>query len=463
MKIRTKLTLRFTVLVAGIFIVSMILVQVAAYYFWEQEFYKRLEKRAVTYANLLLKENTVDSSMLVLFDLYQQDKPKDEQIQIYNQAGKCIFSLEKGDTMSLASETIQTIRSKGVQKRKLDMDLELSFPYDLNGSVYFIVARGCDQVTQSYLKKMLQTRLLIAFIAIGLVALAGWNFSGRALRPLRRVMDELNSLSPDKPRQRLKETRHQDEIGALVATFNRLLQRIEEAFSLQKIFLSGASHEIRNPLTSITSQLQVLLMRSRSEEEYRIVLRSVLEDLAQLNKTTDDLIQYSSLSHDTDAMADVKPLRIDEVLWQCHEYFLKSKPLYAVRLDLSNLPEDEANLLLNGNENLLRVAFINLIDNACKFSRDQAARVRLHLERGHIQVTVTDNGVGMPPEVVTMIFEPFYRANHTSRLRGHGIGLSLVKRIFDLHEAGITVNSELGRGSIFTVSFPPFRQDSASV
>lgn len=456
MKIRTKLTVRFTALVASLFISLMILVQVVALHYWEEEFYVRLENRAVSLANLLLKVNEVDSSILRLIDLNQKDRPANEHIRIYNQHGALIYSQRIQDTSTLPISMVQAIRLHGPQKMEQGKTRVLGFQYLLDNKEYFIMASGNDRVAQVYLNKMLKTRILLALFSIGLVAIAGWYFSGRSLRPLKQVTDEVNNLSPDMPGKRLQASAHQDEIGVLVSTFNSLLQRIDDTFSMQKVFLSGASHEIRNPLTSITAQMQVLLLKNRPEEEYRMAIRSVLEDLAQLNKTTDDLIQYSSLNQESDAMAEAKPLRIDEVIWYCYEYFQKSKPMCAVRLDLFNLPDNESKLMVYGNENLLRIALINLLDNACKFSRDQAARVRIHHERGFVQVVVADNGVGMPPDVVNMIFEPFYRANHTSRLRGHGIGLSLVKRILDLHQASVVVNSELGRGSIFTVSFQPF-------
>lgn len=461
MKIRTKLTQRFTAVVASIFIGAVVIIQLALTHYREEEFYVRLENRAITIADLLIRVNEVDSATLRLIENYQQDRLSEESIAIYNHEGKLIFSTSDSIQQPLTHSLLKQIGENGPQRIRKKNTRILGFLYRYFNHEYYVVACGFDRIGQLFIRKMLYTRLFLFICSMSCIAIAGWFFAGRALKPLSKVVEEVNQFSPRRLDRRLQVPRHRDEIGRLVSTINTLLQRIEDSFEVQRVFLSGASHEIKNPLTSITAQLQVLLLNPRREDEYREVIRSVLDDLALLNKTAGDLIQYAGLQSEPGQGDLIQAVRIDEVLWHCFDAFMKSKPSYHIRMDLSHLPPAEEQLLVQGNENLLRVAFMNLLDNACKFSRDQTAQVRIHYEQGQIKVRVNDNGIGMPREEVNMIFEPFYRANHTSRKPGHGIGLPLVKRILDLHGASIEMNSELGRGSIFTVSFPTFMPSQA--
>jgi signal transduction histidine kinase len=286
-----------------------------------------------------------------------------------------------------------------------------------------------------------------------LVGLTGWVYAGRALRPIQKVMSEVEGISPLDLSKRVYDNGQPDEIGKLVAIFNRMLARIEGAFSLQKTFVANVSHELKNPLTKVTSQLEVTLLNEREKAEYRSTIASVLEDIRELNQMSNSLLELAQLSRGESSFS-MNPVRLDEILWEVRERLEAVETGYQVIIELRDLPEDESKLYVNGNPHLLKTALRNVIENACKFSPEKKSQVVLTCHEERLVVAVIDRGPGIGEEDLQRIFEPFYRADATSRTKGYGIGLSLSQRIIALHKGTIEVDSKEGIGTMVRLTFP---------
>ncbi|MDO9634884.1 MAG: sensor histidine kinase, partial [Paludibacter sp.] len=150
---------------------------------------------------------------------------------------------------------------------------------------------------------------------------------------------------------------------------------------------------------------------------------------------------------------NLKALRIDELIIETCNTVIAANPQNIVQIDFEQLPDNEESLTLQGNEQLLSIAFKNLIDNACKFSENKSVDVKLRAGKNGISILFKDDGIGIPPEDLDSIFNPFYRGKNTHYIAGYGIGLALTQKIIELHNGTITVESTLGKGSVFTVSF----------
>jgi signal transduction histidine kinase len=146
-------------------------------------------------------------------------------------------------------------------------------------------------------------------------------------------------------------------------------------------------------------------------------------------------------------------LRIDELLWQVRDELLKHNPGYKIRIDLDHELDDESKLTIEGDEQLIKAVFLNLIDNGCKYSSENTIDVLIHSDRFGLTIHFEDKGIGIPPEDIQNIFEPFYRGRNTQNIKGHGIGLSMVKRIVHSHHGTIQLNSVLGKGTTVVVHF----------
>jgi signal transduction histidine kinase len=233
-----------------------------------------------------------------------------------------------------------------------------------------------------------------------------------------------------------------------------MLQRLSESFHLQKSFVSNASHELRTPLAAIISQLQVTLSKDRSKEEYLALLTSVLEDAENLSDLSNGLLQLaqSEMRQEEFVLGNV---RIDELLMEMTTLIrLKQKTASKVEIQFIKVPDNDSLVTCYGNENLLKVLFLNLIDNACKFSANNTAQVSIDFFTKFIMVQIRDTGIGIPADEINKIFEPFYRGQNALQIRGHGLGLSICKKIVQIHNGHITVTSTPTEGTTFTVILP---------
>ncbi|MBL7753823.1 MAG: HAMP domain-containing histidine kinase [Chitinophagaceae bacterium] len=454
MQIRTRLSLQFTVLTGSIIFICFVIAYFLSASHQEDEFYRRLENKAKTTAELLFKVKQIDSSVLVEIDKTLKDKLAKQKISVFDRPQHELFSTNRDYQFYLDSIFFSRIQSAKRMRFKKGMFENIAISHRILGRDYIIMASAIDEVGHND-NLHLRWILLILFIAaLCLCFITGWFFAGRALYPLTEVVREVNGISEYNLKDRLHSRNEKDEIGQLIRTFNKLLDRIESAFGLQKLFITGASHEMKNPLTSITSQLQVLQLKERSGAEYREAIQSVLEDIRLLNQTTQDLLQYANLTYTENKDLHFHPIRIDEIIWECKDALQRTNAHYTLDFDIENLPLEDQSLIILGNESLLRVAFINLIENACKFSNAHSARVSLEFATNQIHVRIQDQGIGIQPHEIPLLFEPFYRSNNTSGKKGHGIGLALVQRIILLHQGSITVKSDFGKGSEFIVRFP---------
>jgi signal transduction histidine kinase len=451
MQIRTRLTFQFIYVVALIIGFSFGIIYYSTLIYRKKEFYQRLENKAATSFDLLLSINEIDSATLITIDKVGRDRLVNEKISIYGNRKNLLFTNSDSISLKIDDSLIEKVLKKNRLEYKEGHLEVLAINYKYSKSLFTVFSAGYDQYGLSKLKNLRNTLIFLFVFIITIVAFGGWIFSGKALQPLMRIVNEAENLELERFGKRLNKNKYNDEIGRLIDTFNILLERIENAFKLQKIFVTGASHELKNPLTVITSQLQVALLNERTNEEYKLLINSILDDIKLLNKTTIDLMEFAKLNYEKEIQ--LSEIRIDDVLWSCKEYFSKNHPEYSLNLIFEKLPTDEKKLILKGNEALLKIALINLIDNACKFSADKNADVKFSIIQEKLKIIVSDNGIGMTKEEEKLIFEPFFRTNNTSEIKGHGIGLALVKKIADLHNITIDIHSKKNIGSTFELTF----------
>ncbi len=456
MQIRTRLTLQFTLLVSTIVLLSFLAIYLFSERLAKQDFSRRLREKAITSAFLLIKVDQVDTVLLKIIDRAKRDNLFRERIRVYDEADKEIYA--SGDTMKLpiTQQVIAKVKLEGEQQTVFNEFTVAGIPFNDRAKSYIIVASAEDVIGYNRLVDLRRLLTALFVIVIGLVFISGWIYSGRALRPIQKIITNVQNISPQNLSQRLEESPHPDEMGKLIMIFNGLLTRIENAFKLQKMFVSNVSHELKNPLTNITSQLEVTLLNERPREEYQRTIESVLEDIKSLNHLSVSLLDLARLTQDSDTftMAEV---RLDEILWETRERVGAIDHQYRIEISIKNMPEDESRLLVNGNPHLLRTAFQNIIENACKFSEDSRAEVELVCEPGELRVQVTDRGPGIEKKDIDNVFQPFFRTDATSKVKGYGVGLSLSQRIISIHKGKISIESTPGSGTCITVLLPPAR------
>lgn len=451
--------IRITLLFLGIVFSILGIVCASIYYFSHTsrlEFIKkRLTNRSITTARLLTHSGIFDRSMVERIDSLTTLTLKDKMVVAYDEQNRVMYNYSEkpGASFPITEEIIRDTREKGSQfYDKGDLEV-ITVHYQEEGRSIVMACAADDEDGKQNLQH-LKNILYLSFFGGNLIAvIGGYIFSGRLLQPVTSIATEVKNISAYNLSRRIEIGHSRDEWSYLAGTFNDLLNRLQESFEVQRRFISNASHELSTPLTSISSQIEIALQRERSEEEYRRILSSLLQDARHMNKLTQTLLEFASASGDKGGL-NIDLSRIDELIMELPASLRKQNSAYHVSLQFGEFPQQEDELLFLGNRELLFTAIRNMVSNACKYSMDHRATVSLELQDAYFDIKVRDNGIGIAEKDIPNLFQPFYRADKHSSREGFGLGLSLAYRIIKLHKGEIEVQSTEGIGSVFTIKIP---------
>ena len=450
MKIRTRLAIRFTLIVATLLALFACSIYFFTSSYHEKEFYARLEEKANNYAQLLVELDEVNPGLVRIFDKNTAYLPN-ERILIYNEKNQQLFNTNE-EKVKIQADLLEEIR----REKKISYSegnnqvFATTFPDENREIVVIVSASNVDN-----LNKLNNLKLILVigfFICIVVTMIAGWIFAGKALKPISGVVEQVENITVASLTERVSAGNYNDEIGQLAITFNRMLERIQKSFELQKSFVSNSSHELRTPLTAITGQLEVALMNKRNPEEYKEVLSSVLEDIKSVNRLTNGLLELAHAEMDKSKLR-MKNIRVDELLWLTRADILKRSPEYLINIEMQGFPEDEKRLTIFGSEHLLRSAFINIIDNACKFSSNHQVNIQLKVEDKTMDILFQDEGIGISEEEISKIAQPFFRGINAKTYPGHGLGLSLTYKIVEIHNGEMNISSRVNKYTEVRIRF----------
>jgi len=306
------------------------------------------------------------------------------------------------------------------------------------------------------------TNLMIGAVLVTLFVapLGGYWLAGRATHPLARIIATTARLRPSHMEERLPIRGTADELDQLSATINRFLDLIGDYLNRNREFVANAAHELRSPLAAIQSAVEVTLNGERSIEEYQEMLDDIAAQCGQLGGLVNQLL----LLAETDVVGlqiRRRPVSLDRLVARSVDMFRGAAEERGIQLTAQCGP----NVSLDADADRLRQVLNNLIDNSLKFTV-RGGRVDVHVDRDEprheIVMTVADTGFGIAPEDLPHVFERFYRGDKArgrdhargDGAHGNGLGLSICQAIVAAHFGSITVDSQPGQGSRFTVRLP---------
>lgn len=456
MQIRTRLTIQFFLISASLLLFALLAIYFFSASHQKEEFYSRLKSRANTTADLLLRVDEVDSSLLKLIDINRKDVLHYENISVYDSNDKEIYtnndSLHFYEILPNVISFLSEVRKNGEQSMTFENLHFIGIQYEIEEKKFVVVACAMDIYGMENLKSLRKILVFVFVFFLVAIGISGWFYAGRALKPISDLVNQVNNISANSLDQRLEEGKQKDEINQLTSTFNDMLNRIEQSFKTQKTFVANASHELRNPLTVITAQLEVSLLKERDSDEYKKILNSVLDDIKRLNEISHRLLQLTKIENEK---LEIKfdPIRIDDLIWEIKSEFQNQNPEFKATLTLNELPENENLLLILANKQFLKTCFINLMTNACKFSSDKTVNIEIISAEENLIIKFVDHGIGIAEEEIPHVFEPFYRGKNANSISGYGIGLSIVEKIIKAHKGEIQINSKLNSGTTVCLIF----------
>ena len=453
LNIKTRLTLQFTLIVSLI----LILFSVSVYYFSAtyrvSEFYSRLENKAISTARLLVDVQEVDHDLLKIIDKNTNVSLYDEKVMIFDYKNKLIYNSSDENNLFVTEELLNQIRLENEVRLVYKNHEVLGLLYTDKFDRFVVIASALDIYGRNKLNNLKWVLILGFLLSIGIIVFLGKMFAARALKPMSEVVNQVEKITISSLNLRVDEGNGTDEISQLAITFNRMLEQLESAFGMQKSFVSNASHELRTPLTAITGQIEVTLMKARSQDEYKDILKSILDDIKNLNEISNGLLDLAKASSDISAITKQK-VRIDELLWSARTELLNRKKEYKIAIQFITSIDDESLLTINGNEHLLKTAIFNLMDNACKYSTDNSVSINLSVIDKLFTIEFIDNGIGIEPDELEKVFQPFYRAQNAKNISGSGLGLPLTKKIMEIHGGQLDIVSKINSGTTVKMTIP---------
>ena len=291
-------------------------------------------------------------------------------------------------------------------------------------------------------------------VTILLAGITGQWIASKAMSPIGLMAERAEGITANNLHDRLAGTDRRDELGALAAVFNHLLERLEQSFQQLQRFTADAAHELRTPLSSLRTVGEVALAEPRTPEQYQDAISSILEETQRLNRTIDSLLLLAR-AETGNSSANSEVITLAPLLMEVTTMLSVLAEEKGIQVVLQG-SENSADVL--GDRGLLRVAFINILHNALKFSPPAGTvRVELASDQTFAFVNVTDQGPGIAKDELNAVFERFYRGRGVSANSGNGLGLSIVKLIVnrvggtiwfdDAAEEGATVKLRLPLGS----------------
>jgi len=315
------------------------------------------------------------------------------------------------------------------------------------------VQMGLDLGADEKILKRFRKRLFIALgFSLFACALVGWWMAHRGIRPVKKIAETTARISSSTLYERLDRSGLPSELSDLAATFNGMLDRLEDSFDRLSRFSSDIAHELRTPLQNLRGEAEVVLSKERGPGEYQDLLGSSLEEYHRLSNLIDSLL-FLARAENPETQIQREDLDLKKELDLLQDFYGPSAGEWGLALRV----EAVEGLRVNLDRSLFQRAVGNLVENALKHT-PPGGKILLKASDadGTLCVEVSDTGRGIPPEQLSRVFDRFYRVDpsRSSSSGGTGLGLSIVKSIMELHGGTVKIQSEPAKGTTVILLFP---------
>ncbi|MDA0986552.1 MAG: HAMP domain-containing sensor histidine kinase [Bacteroidetes bacterium] len=380
--------------------------------------------------------------------------PKKQLIQIEDRNGDLLYkSYSLGEeTLYFEAVPINTTKLVTIYD-KTGKPLRLAV-YQSKYAKIFVAYPETD--VYEIINSLFSILLLLIPVVILVSILGGYFLANRSLAPVENINKTARNITALNLNERLQKNKVDDEIGRLIETINEMFDRLQQSFELMKQFSADASHELRTPLTIIRGEIELALSSKQSSEEYQRILASILEETVRLSTITDGLLTLAQ-SERSDQLHLKEAVPLHNIINELFEDI--SLIASAKEIKLTKKQIDTINIL--GDSIRLRQLFLNILDNAIKYTQPKGEVAISLLKNGTMaEFIVQDSGIGVAIEDHQKIFDRFYRVDkgRSRSLGGTGLGLSIAKWITESHNGKISVQSEIGKGSTFTITIPSVKK-----
>lgn len=348
---------------------------------------------------------------------------------------------------------LQVSRFEIPDKQIIDVELN-NIPFSMTAITKsgFSIYIGYELSALTGLQSKLLKIFLIAFpVGVLLSIICGFFVTQKSMKVINKISDTTERITSNNLSERIEAPEGKDEISRLIRTLNTMIDRLEKAFNQAKQLSQDTAHEIRTPLTIIRGEIEELVENETTSDETARKLENILEEVQYLSSISNRLLLMHIM--DTNQIKyNFKTIDLSELVKEIYQDAAVISNDRNIEIQIDTIE----NIELNCNKELITRLLWNITDNAIKYNNPKGTiSFKLYEDNSNICIQISDTGIGIPNEEIPKIFDRFYRVDksRSRELRGSGLGLAICKWITDLHDAVIKVESEIDKGSTFTIIF----------
>jgi signal transduction histidine kinase len=452
MSLKRKIALTLSIAFSLLFAMVMAVIYLSFNDFRRDEFKERFRQRLEFTSHFISKSRNFEEEAPIFFNENSDNILLNETILIFNADKELVYSTIKDRNVTWDNALLKELDEKKIIYSEKTVPEIYAALRNINGENYYILTSAFDTNGKSkleYLKYLLITAYVMSTLLIGFFS---YYFMGQFLRPLEDLNTEISEVTAHKLTTQIPVQESDDEINVLAKSFNTMIARLDDVFQSQKDFTASASHEIRTPITRMAFQLENLIKFEKHSPETLASLKQIQRDVYQLSDLTNSLLLLTKFDKEN-IQSIYEEVRIDEVIFEAFEAVEKSYPTLKLDFLISEDTSENGLLTISGIHSLLVIVFINLFKNAAVYSDDAEVDVLITETNDQLTVDVISHGDTIPEEEQAKLFEAFMRGNNSQNISGSGLGLRIVKRILEYHNARIKYSSPAESTNKFSIIF----------
>jgi heavy metal sensor kinase len=464
----SSLRMRLTLWYVGAFSVVLALFSVGVFFFVERTLHERLDADLLATLQInaaaLARHSPNGSESSLLAEALEEPRFPGQVVAVVDSTGKVLARKPSGTSpvFRLPATPLESSASSGFYgqpESNPDADdscrgVYQQIPGNAGDSSRFLVVTASTELLGDQVDALEDGLLIAIVLALILLGSGGWWLARESLAPVADMAAAAEHITAENLGDRVPVKNAEDELGRLGRRFNDLLSRLSRSFSQQRQFMADASHELRTPVSVVRTAAQVALQKpQRAEQEYREALTMIEKQSQRLSRIVEDMFALARADMGERALS-LSNFYLDELVAET----VGASAVLGERRRVMVKAQSVSEMPFRGDEGLVRQMISNLLDNAIKYTPEGGAvEVGLRLVDGRYEMTVSDNGPGIPVEAQAHIFERFYRGDQSpdvSGSTGAGLGLSIARSIAELHHGHLTLQRSGPEGSTFCVLLP---------
>ena len=451
MTLKNRISLLVSLLFTVLFGLASAFIFVLYSNFRKQEFNDRLEIKALSTIKLLANVKDVDAKIMRLIDKNSTNELYNEKKLIFDSNFKLIYSSIDGAKINWSVADLKFLKKNKTFFKKQGSNELFGIFFDTNAKDYYVLISAND----SYGKRKvvyLEYILILSYLLFTAICWVLASFTvKRTMQPLSSFYQKIKKINENNLDTRVEAKSNKNEIDLIATEFNFMMDRIEVSYQKQKEFTAHASHELRTPLSRITSQIENKIGGNKIDLDSKNFLNTILTDVNQLTELITSLLILSKL--DNKKYENKETHRMDEILFTAIEKLNKIFPDFIILFEIEESENLDSLLEIRGNKKLLEIAFSNILKNACVYSDNKQAKVKISCEDQNLIISVSNTGNTLEEKEQKNLFQPFMRGKNSNGTSGFGLGLRIVQRILTLHKAKIVYSVPTKNINLFQLIF----------